>query len=430
LAGKLRPSDVFTPNAFPVEDHQAYAARTAAEADLERALSRSQVPVIYGEFGVGKTTLVKRFFLAEEQEGRFVHFLSPSGKNLDDLAKRALEQLRYTVEVSSEARTLRSAEAGIEIGLFATLKARLGGGGEREKTIRSELIVTTPTDQGFLEIMADHRMVFAIDEMHTASDGFRLQLAELIKATSNMGRGFPKIVILGTSLDASRLVARDEGIDRLIAEIEVPPMTDDEASSVVREGMKTLGIKIDTEHVESIVRTAAGAPALLQEISLDAAEAAESQGRELIQSEDIDRAIELFVTHGQWRLTVAYVSAVETTGTRQYRKLILHAMADSPHDFVTMDELRNRVGGYLGLSDFEQVPSSALSGPLRELKSPERGGILMDVDRPAGYGRIHNVTAFRDPRMKAFIRTMRRVEAQGLLPTRQELDALPPPGED
>jgi hypothetical protein len=44
---------------------------------------------------------------------------------------------------------------------------------------------------------------------------------------------------------------------------------------------------------------------------------------------------------------------------------------------------------------------------------PEKGSILMDVERPAGKGRIHNLTAFNDPRMKAFIRAMNAVEAQG-----------------
>jgi hypothetical protein len=89
-----------------------------------------------------------------------------------------------------------------------------------------------------------------------------------------------------------------------------------------------------------------------------------------------------------------------------------------------MDEFTTRVSAYLGLDLYEQVPSSALSGPLRQLKTQEKGSILMDVERPVGHERIHNLTTFRDPSMKAFIRTIQLVEEQGLLPTSHELEAL------
>jgi hypothetical protein len=424
----LAPADVFSPNRIPVKEHQAYAARVDAEAALKRAVSRSQVPVIYGEFGVGKTTLAKRYFLTAEQMGRFVHILSPSGKNLDDLVRVALEKLHYSVEVGGDARTTRTDEAGVDVGVFTPLRARFTGRRERQETIRTELLVRSPTDQGFLEIMADREMVLVIDEMHKASDGFRLQLAELIKATINLGRGFPIIVVLGTALDASRLVAHDEGIDRLIAEVEVRPMTDEEAKTVVRDGMSKLAIEIADERVARVVSTAAGAPALLQEICLDVAESSLADERRVVESRDIDAAIKLFLFHRQRRLTAKYVAAIENTGSRRYRKLILRAMAESPHDFVTMDELTNRVSGYLGMTGDldERVPSNALSGPLRELKEPERGAILTDVERPTGVGRLHNLTAFNDPKMKAFIRAMGAVDDQGLLPTEGEVAALPP----
>jgi hypothetical protein len=98
-------------------------------------------------------------------------------------------------------------------------------------------------------------------------------------------------------------------------------------------------------------------------------------------------------------------------------------MSESPADFVTMDELTTRVTDYVG----EDVPATALSGPLRELKQPRMGPILTDVERPAGKGRVHNLTAFSDPRMKAFIRAMNAVEEQGLLPSDAEVAALPAP---
>jgi hypothetical protein len=162
--------------------------------------------------------------------------------------------------------------------------------------------------------MAEHQVILAIDEMHKASDGFHLQLAELVKGASNLGQRFPRIAIVGTTLDASKLVERDEGIDRLISEIRIRPMSEGEAATVVRDGMRNLAIEISDQHVERIIRTAAGAPALLQEICLDVAEHSDREGRRPVTDDDIDDAIRLFLLHGQARLTARTCPAIETTG--------------------------------------------------------------------------------------------------------------------
>ena len=52
----------------------------------------------------------------------------------------------------------------------------------------------------------------------------------------------------------------------------------------------------------------------------------------------------------------------------------------------------------------EEVPATALSGPLRALKTEKYGSILRDVENPAGGGRLANYSGFRDPAMKAIIR--------------------------
>jgi hypothetical protein len=427
MATCLQPTDVFTPNGFPLEDSNVYAARRDAEASLNRGLSRREVPVIYGEYGVGKTTLVKRLFRDEAKEGRFVHFLSPAGKNLDDVAKVVLESLGYAVTVSRERSVGSEVEGEISGGIFATLSARIRGQVSESDTTTEQFVVTTPTDQGLLTVMADARVVLAIDEMHKATDGFRLQLAEMIKAASNLGRDYPKVIVLGTTASASSLVRQDEGIDRLIREVRVAPMTDDEARFVVVDGMKKLNIAIADDLVEAIVRTAAGAPALLQGICLDVAEFVVGNGQSEVKRDDLDKAVREFLIQSEARLTRTYMTAIETVGPKRYRKQILRAMAESPNDFVTMDELANRVSENLG----ESTPSTAISGALRDLKQAGYGQILRDLSRPAGSGdRVYNLNTFRDPRMKAFIRVMNAVEEQGLLPSATDITALPAPSWD
>jgi hypothetical protein len=188
-------------------------------------------------------------------------------------------------------------------------------------------------------------------------------------------------------------------------------MTYGEAAFMVTDGMHKVGVGCSEAIVDRIVRTAAGAPALLQEICLDVAEHVVTKGGLYVDDADVDTAIRSFLRRGQARLTGVYMKAIETTGKRRYRKQILRAMAESGNDFMTMEELTERITMYLG----HAVPASALSGPLRQLKSVEYGAILTDVARPSGDARVFNLTCFKVPRMKAFIRVMHAVEEAGLL---------------
>jgi len=420
-ATELKPSEVFTPNEAPLRESNVYAARAEAEEGLRRAVSRKKVPVVYGEYGVGKTTLVRKYFQSEEQSDRLVRILTPADKSFSEVPRIALEALNYSVAVSTEQSSGATVEGSVEAGVFGTLKAKIRGQTDERTQTTSELVVTEPTDHGLIRILSEGQIIIAIDEMHKASDAFRRQLAELIKAVSTYGAGYPQIVVLGTTDDARNLVEQDPGIDRVIQEVRVNPMTDSEAEFVVRDGMEKLGLSISDGLVEKIIRTAAGAPALLQEICLDIAELAVGDNRAEVTDADLEQAVNTFLLSSEKRLTGLYMAAIETTGPHRYRKQILRAMAESGNDFVTMDELTKRVSEYVNT----EVPSSRLSGPLRELKQEAHGEILRDVPRPAAAeGRVYNLTAFRDPRMKAFIRVMHAVEEQGNLPHPDDLAGL------
>ncbi|WP_197289153.1 AAA family ATPase [Nocardia sp. NRRL S-836] len=418
---RIHPTDVFTPNRFPLQKHNVYAARRDAEASIRSGLARAQAPVLYGEYGVGKTTLVKRYFYDRNEGGIVIEFLTPAGKGFDDVVKAVLEKLDYEVVVSRENKATVSATGESDVSFFGMLKAKIKLKGESTGSERLELVVSSPTDQGFLHIAADAKVTIVIDEMHKSSPSFRQQLAEMIKAANNLGEGYARFVLIGTTLDASKLVDHDAGIDRLIREVKLSVMTEEESRFIITDGMKRLGVSISEELINRIVSTAAGAPSLLQEICLDVAELAVTRDEKSVKDDDVDQAIRNFVLNSEARLTRRYMLATNTVGVKQYRKQILKAAANLDREFFTMDDLTSLVSQYVG----EDVPASSLSGPLRELKDSQYGSVLTDVETPVG-GRAYNLNAFKDPRMKAFIRAMNAVEEQGLLPTVQEVETLPP----
>lgn len=262
--------------------------------------------------------------------------------------------------------------------------------------------VTSPTDSKLIEICEKAGVVLLLDELHRATPEFSADLAKFIKSYGNANCHEFKLVLLGTAADANKLVSSDPGIDRLLQEINLTSMSESESTFVVEQGMRSLGIQIENKIKSGLVRTSVGSPSILQYLSLELAEAAFDRDPRKVLSDDLQAALKTFVETKEARLYKSYVAAVESVGEFRYRKQILRAMAECEDEYVTMEIIRNNVCTYLG----RDVPSSALSGPLRDLKDERYGAVLSDVDKPDKDGRLANYTTFKDPGLKAFIRLL------------------------
>ncbi|MGM9427300.1 P-loop NTPase fold protein [Hydrogenophaga sp. MI9] len=403
----LTPNDVFTPGQLPIHPTNIYASRGTAEDLFNKTLRRGMVPVVYGEYGVGKTSMARYALKDKDDKGLLVNIESVADQRLEAVFSRCLEKLGYSVQTkkvagsSSSTASEQSMQAGVSHGgwnaLVAAKKTATSG-----STIQLEeqFVVTSPTDSKVIEICETAGVALLIDELHRATPEFAEDLSKFVKSYGNANCKNFKIVLLGTASDASKLVSSDPGIDRLIQEIHLKSMTDMESHYVVQEGMRSLAIEVGSDAVAKLVRTSVGSPSILQYLCLEVAEAAFERNPRRVSLLDIGKAVDALVETKMNRLNKAYISAVESTGDIRYRKQILRAMAECDDEYVTMEMLKERVSQYLG----KDVPSTSLSGPLRDLKDARYGQVLSDVERPEGVDRLNNYTTFKDPALKAFVR--------------------------
>jgi hypothetical protein len=412
----LRPNDVFTPGKLPIRPTNVYAARGDAEALFLKTLQRAMIPVVFGEYGVGKTSMARYALREKDSANLLVNIESVADKSLDDVFARCLEKLGYSVKTkriggsSASNSHEQSMQAAVSAGgwinaLVASKRTRVAGSTEQ---IEEQFSVTSPTDSKLVEICEAAGVVLLIDELHRATPTFTIDLSKFIKTYGNANCHNFKIVLLGTSSDASRLVSSDPGIDRLIQEVHLKSMTNGESQFVVTKGMADLAVLIDQPTVARIVRTSVGSPSILQYLSLEVAEAAFPRTPRAAAISDVQTALKAFVETKEARLYKSYVAAVESVGELRYRKQVLRAMAECEDEYITMEQVRTKVSEFLG----KDIPSTALSGPLRDLKEDRYGPVLSDVERPDGVGRLVNYTTFKDPALKAFIRLQVLREAE------------------
>ncbi|MEJ2520030.1 MAG: hypothetical protein P8Y91_06770, partial [Desulfuromonadales bacterium] len=108
-----------------------------------------------------------------------------------------------------------------------------------------------------------------MDEIHKASEELLDEIVRFIKSYGNANCEKFKIIILGTSSEATKLIHKDPGIDRLIEDIPLPPMCHKEVNYVVEQGMRNLAIGIVNEAKERILSISGGYPNILQYLCLE-----------------------------------------------------------------------------------------------------------------------------------------------------------------
>jgi len=412
----LTPDKVFRPGKLPINPGNVYANRGESENEFKKSLRRGFIPLVFGEYGVGKTSMARHIVKSNYDEDKLVNVESVADKDISDVISQCLEKIGYSVERkktdhNSETRSLeQGAEASIGIDwLKAKLFSKRINSSTQGGTVESEFIVKSPTDSKVIELCEDNGIILLLDELHRATDSFLDDLVKFIKAYGNSNCDNFKIILLGTSSDPSKLVQKDPGIDRLIEDLHLKSMDDDERQQLVSSGMNDLAITISDEALRKLVSVCVGSPNILQYLCLESSEVAFEREPRNLELADVDDAVEEYVKKKESRLYRTYMQAVENQGAKRYRKQILRAMSEIEDEYVTMEQIRSKVESYLDV----EVRAQDLSGSLRKLKETQYGPVLRDIEKNDGSGTIQNYTTFIDPALKAFIRMQVLREGNG-----------------
>ncbi|WP_417746961.1 AAA family ATPase [Rosistilla oblonga] len=404
----IKPSDVFVPGKFPIEESNVYADRGTPQADVRTALDRAYVPLIFGGYGVGKSSMVVRVAQDFSSTHKVVYVENVYGKSFSAIFERILEELGYEVTVQRTAgtgtMTGTNAEAEISGNTFYVIAAKLKAGITRQRSASEEevreLVVRSPTESRLIDICDENSILLVVDELHRASDQFSSDLTAFLKSFANRNCKQFRIALIGTENEASRLVISDPGTDRVLEEISLTTLSDSEAQEIITTGFDRLNQLVGDDVVNALKTYSVGSPFVLQFLCLEVAETCQNRYENTPTIDDVRAALATYSRRKAQRLIREYRATVETVGEKRYRKQILTAMANSDDEYVTMEYLVEQVSTALG----ETVPSTALSGPLRQLKTEKYGKILRDVENPAGGGRLANYSGFTDPAMKSIIR--------------------------
>jgi Cdc6-like AAA superfamily ATPase len=237
-------SEVFRPSA-PIDRRALFSGRTAQLGDLFAAVDQpGQHAVVFGERGVGKTSLVT---VAAET-----------------LAATNVITARTTCDRSDDFETVW--RKALDELLLTTSRPGVGFAGHpRESRVTGASLLpddATPhsVKRSLQRLGVDRRLAIFVDEFdRLEQDEVRVLFADTIKALSDQ---LPRvtIVLIGVADDVDQLVADHQSIERALQLIHMPRMSDDEIAEIVTRGLEAARVSVDQDALDRIVETAEGLP--------------------------------------------------------------------------------------------------------------------------------------------------------------------------
>jgi hypothetical protein len=371
---KFEASQQFTPST-PISVAEFFQGRRKEIAQLFEAIAeRGRHAIVYGERGVGKTSLCQVVPLILPHGIRKVHHFRKAAGPSDTFTsiwRKVFREMPISAEnpenghVSDryEDREITSDDVVRELGSFNQ----------------------------------NHIPIVVVDEFNEVTESATSRMmANTIKGLSDDGVN-ATVVIVGVADNVTDLIAGHASISRCCEEVLMPRMKKEELRDVVATRVRRLGMQIEGNAQWKIVNLSKGLPTFVHGLGKFACHAALDRRRLTITETDVDQSIDTLLESSQQSLKEAYERAVKSNQpSARYREvLIACAMARVDETgFFTQTAVRGALSQMLGRT----IEIGHLRPQLHELIEDRRGKVIQRVGQERGYR-----YRFSDPAMQPYV---------------------------
>jgi hypothetical protein len=315
----------------PVVARETFAGRRNAMAALINAVEEQRVHVVvYGERGIGKTSLAHVFAeTAREARYHVIYASCGTAANFPDMFRSVLSRIPRIYHVS----VLPNSPEGEKAGTFETMLPEGPFGARELAEVLSGVIGT--------------RVIVILDEYDRVVDvNFRREVAELIKNLSDRAARV-QLVITGVALNLDELIGYAPSIRRNIAGLPMTPLAAGEVRELLRMGEVAADISYSKDALTLITRMAGGSPYLVRLLGHQAGLTALSATRDEVSYADARAAVEKVIADWQASLPRrVQANLVREEARTHWSLLIAAARAGSTADgWFTIDDVYAEMGG-------------------------------------------------------------------------------------
>jgi hypothetical protein len=367
----------FTPST-PIAVAEFFSGRKKEIGQLFEAIAeRGRHAIVYGERGVGKTSLSQVAPLMLPRGVRQVHHIRKAADPLDNFTsiwRKVFRDIRITTEIDGRQATANIADH------YA----------DRDITPDDVVRELSSFNQNDVPIVV-------VDEFNEVTDEATSQLmANTIKGLSDGGVN-ATVVVVGMADNVTQLIAGHESISRCCEEVLMPRMNQEELRDVIETRVARLGMDIEGNAKWKIINLSKGLPTFVHGLGKFSCYAAIDRRRLTIIEGDTDCAIDTILESSQQSLKQAFEKAVKSNQPTAKFRHVLTACALAKADesgFFTQTAVRGPLSQMLG----RNIEIGHLRPQLHELIEDKRGKVIERVGEERGYR-----YRFSDPAMQPYV---------------------------
>jgi energy-coupling factor transporter ATP-binding protein EcfA2 len=387
---------VFTPGA-PVNEKDLFAGRLDQfDQVLAAATQRGYHAVLYGERGVGKTSLANIIAGGLQASGGWIvpRVNCDGTDTFSTLWRKALQDIALTKTKpgmgfgAADVREVQSALAGLP-----------------------EVITPDDVRRALLSLSTHARLLIAFDEFDRLVDKqITTLMADTIKTLSDYAVS-ATILLIGVAGSVDELVEGHQSVERALVQIPMPRMSSAEISQIVQNGMARLKMEIEPAALSEVTSLSQGLPYITHLLALNSVLAAIRGGRSVVTSADVDEGIKQSLSQWQQSVVKSYYDATQSSQPGNIYKPVLLACALAETDdlgYFSAASVRAPLR-VITEKDYD-IPNFAQH--LKNFGDENRGGML---ERTGETRRIRY--RFTSPLMRPYI--IMRGFADGLITRRQ-----------
>lgn len=366
--------EVFFPSA-PITNRSYFYGRYNQVKKIENAiLEKGQHIVIYGERGIGKTSISN---IIDPKNTYIIKITCNRRNTYDSLWRETLKKLQLMLKFEPLNENDQALLKFIDPILT-------------EPLIETESII-------YLMNKLKNRTLVILDEFDVIEDENTLyNFADNIKSFSD---NCPNItlVFVGIAENVNELLGEHPSLERCICQVHIPRMNEQELSDIVSSAMMRLQMKIDPSVAKDIIDFSQGFPHYVHLLGKYCCLSAIEKRYDTILRANFDEAINDAIDNIYESIRSTYQKAVSSNKDNTLYSYVIFAAAMIKNDEEETFKATDLIPQFFKLLS-KQMKVHSFGYHLAKLSSEDRGGIFQTI-------KIGKITRykFKNPIIKAYV---------------------------
>jgi Cdc6-like AAA superfamily ATPase len=398
LAGQI-----FKPNS-PISRNELFSGRVKQiRRVLDVIFQEGQHAMIFGERGVGKTSLANVFssFLPDKSTPYSllsVRINCDVKDSFSSVWKKVIEEMQLIGESKTIGFNPQSEQITYNVHDF----------------FPNPSINPDEVRRALVRISGAFLPVIVIDEFDRLREEVRKVFADLIKTLSDHGTK-ATVILIGVGDSVEHLIKEHQSISRALAQVQMPRMDVFEIREIITNRMTQLTMSIAEDALSQISLLAMGLPHYAHLVGLHATRDALDDNLKTISKNNVEAAIRRSIEDAQHSIRTTYFKAIRSAKKDNLFADVLLACALSEMNELGEFSAQDISSQMLRVTG-KQYDAPAYAQHLNEFSDGKRCNILIK----SGEKRLYRYK-FSDPLMQPFV-TM-----QGIIDGKITLDKISPP---